>query len=79
MNRSVLLIVAFLLLPAALAGQGSNDAGTVVQGADADFYCTFEIPDSLGLNALETDVEPNPFHIRYSMKRFFSSVIPAAN
>jgi hypothetical protein len=32
------------------------------------FTCWHEIPDSLGLNAEETDVEPNPFTVKWTVK-----------
>jgi hypothetical protein len=31
------------------------------------YVCTVEMPDSLGLNAAGTDVEPNPFTVRYTI------------
>jgi hypothetical protein len=31
------------------------------------FACDIVMPDSLGLNATETDVEPNPFTVRYTV------------
>jgi Mg-chelatase subunit ChlD len=31
------------------------------------FACDIEMPDSLALNATETDVEPNPFTVRYTV------------
>ncbi len=38
-----------------------------VPGLQPLFECAIEMPDSLGLNATETDVEPNPFTVRYTV------------
>ena len=38
-----------------------------VPGLQPLFRCDIEIPDSLGLNATETNVEPNPFTVRYTV------------
>ena len=38
-----------------------------VPGLQPLFECAIEVPDSLGLNATETDVTPNPFTVRYTV------------
>jgi len=40
---------------------------TRVPGLTPLFACEIVIPDSLGLNASETNVEPNPFTVRYTV------------
>jgi hypothetical protein len=38
-----------------------------IPGLQPLFACDIEMPDSLALNAAETDVEPNPFTVRYTI------------
>jgi hypothetical protein len=38
-----------------------------VPGLQPLFSCTIDIPDSLGLNSSETNVEPNPFTVKYTI------------
>ena len=40
---------------------------TYVPGLKPSFGCILTIPDSLGLNSTETNVEPNPFTIEYKV------------
>ena len=39
-----------------------------IPGLQPAFACSMEMPDSLGLNAAGTDVEPNPFTVRYTIR-----------
>jgi hypothetical protein len=38
-----------------------------IPGLQPTYACTLDMPDSLALNAAETDVEPNPFTVRYTI------------
>lgn len=41
--------------------------GVSIPGLQPLFACDLEMPDSLGLNAAETGIEPNPFSIQYTI------------
>ncbi|MBE0644410.1 MAG: VWA domain-containing protein [Bacteroidetes bacterium] len=52
-----------------------TSCGVRIPGVPLEWECALVMPDSLGLNAGETDVEPNPFSVRYELTN--RSIIPA--
>ncbi|MCB2205825.1 T9SS type A sorting domain-containing protein [bacterium] len=45
-----------------------------VPGLQPYFACDLELPDSLGLNREGTDVEPNPFTVKYTIRNISNQV-----